>query len=301
MANSVAAGSHRAGFVALGGRSNVGKSSLLNLLVGRKVAIVTPKPQTTRRRIVGIRSDADAQIIFIDSPGIHESSRPLNRRMVETARRSMAEGEVMLGVIEAGDRLSDADRAFIAEMRRMKRPRILAVNKIDLVARTALAPMLEQCHQAIAEAEIVPVSALTGENASELLETIKSTLPSGPSLMPEDEYTDQTERVLAAEIIREKLFIRLQDEIPFSTAVVVEEFVEEPEKKLIRISALIVVERESHKGIVIGKGGAMLKQIGTEARMEMETMFGWRVFLKLRVKADPGWTRNPRKFEEMGL
>lgn len=293
--------SHRAGFVAVGGRSNVGKSTLVNRLVGHKVAIVTPKPQTTRRRILGIRSDADAQMIFIDTPGIHESPKLLNRRMVETARRGLAEGEIVMGVIEAGARLAPADRAFIAELRAMNRPKLLVVNKIDLVPREKLLPILDECVRELPDVEVIPVSALTGENVEELLRVLKPMLPQGPALMPEDEYTDQSERALAEEIIREKIFINLEQEIPFSTAVVVEQFTEEPAKKLIKISALIIVERDSHKGIVIGAGGRMLKQIGTAARLELEEIFGWRVFLELRVKVERDWTRNPRKLQELGL
>lgn len=293
--------SHRAGFVAVGGRSNVGKSTLVNRLVGHKVAIVTPKPQTTRRRILGIRSDADAQMIFIDTPGIHESPKLLNRRMVETARRGLAEGEIVMGVIEAGARLAPADRAFIAELRAMNRPKLLVVNKIDLVPREKLLPILDECVRELPDVEVIPVSALTGENVEELLRVLKPMLPQGPALMPEDEYTDQSERALAEEIIREKIFINLEQEIPFSTAVVVEQFTEEPAKKLIKISALVIVERDSHKGIVIGAGGRMLKQIGTAARLELEEIFGWRVFLELRVKVERDWTRNPRKLQELGL
>jgi GTPase len=293
--------SHRAGFVAVGGRSNVGKSTLVNRLVGHKVAIVTPKPQTTRRRILGIRSDVDAQMIFIDTPGIHESPKLLNRRMVEAARRSLAEGEIVMGVIEAGAKIAPADRAFIAELRAMNRPKLLVVNKIDLAPREKLLPILDECVRELPDVEVIPVSALTGENVEELLRVLKPMLAQGPALMPEDEYTDQSERALAEEIIREKIFINLEQEIPFSTAVVVEQFSEEPEKKLIKISALIIVERDSHKGIVIGAGGRMLKQIGTAARLELEEIFGWRIFLELRVKVERDWTRNPRKLQELGL
>ncbi len=292
---------HRSGFVALGGRSNVGKSTLVNRLVGRKVAIVTPKPQTTRRRVLGIRKDADSQIIFIDTPGIHESTRLLNRRMVDAARKSLLEGELLMGVVEAGARLSAGDLSFIAEMRSIARPKIVAVNKIDLVPHAKLLPMLEECAHELPEAEIVPVSALTGENIEELIRTIKEKLSAGPPLMPEDEYTDQTERMLAEEVIREKIFLKLEQEIPFSTAVMVERFSEDPEKNLVRISALIVVERDSHKGIVIGAGGRMLKEIGTAARVELEQILERRVFLELHVKVEREWTKSPRKLQELGL
>lgn len=293
--------SHRAGFVALGGRTNVGKSTLLNRLVGHKVAIVTPRPQTTRRRILGIRSDPDAQIIFIDTPGLHRPRNALDQRMVEVARRCLREGEVIVGVVEARAPLNDGDRGFLGELGELKAPRLVAINKIDLVRRAELMACAEQCHRELPEAEIVPVSALNGENAGELLAVIKRMLPRGPALMPEDEYTDQTERMLAAEIVREKVFLAMRQEIPFSTAVMVENFVEEPERGLLKIAAVIIVGRESHKGMLIGTGGRRLKEIGTAARLELEKLFGARVFLELLVKVDKDWTRSPRKIAELGL
>lgn len=292
---------HHAGFVTLGGRSNVGKSTLLNRIVGQKVAIVTPKPQTTRRRILGIRSDADAQMILIDTPGLHAPHRPLNRRMLDTARRCLNEGEVIVGVIEAGGELHPGDRAFLAELVRLQRPTSIAINKIDLVARANLMPLVAEAHQILPEAEIVPVSALSGENVDELVTVIKAMLPESPALMSEDEYTDQTERMIAEEIVREKIFLATHQEIPFSTAVVVEQFVEEPERELVRISALIIVERDSHKGMVIGAGGRKLKEIGTSARLEIEQILGRHVFLELRVKVEKGWTADPRKLRELGF
>jgi GTP-binding protein Era len=292
---------HRAGFVVLGGRSNVGKSTLVNRMVGHKVAIVTPKPQTTRRKVLGIRSDADAQIIFIDTPGIHDSPKMLNRRMVQTARQSLADAEVVMGVIEAGDRTTPADHAFVEELRALLRPKLLVINKIDLMARARLLPILEECARELPGVEIIPVSAKTGENVEELLRILKSMVPEGPALMSEEEYTDQSERTLAEEIIREKLFLKLEREIPFSTAVMVEAFSEDEKKKLIKIAATIIVDRESHKGIVIGAGGRMLKDVGTAARIELEEILGWKVFLELTVKLDRDWTRNPRKLQEMGL
>ena len=294
-------GSHRAGFVTIAGRTNVGKSTLLNRVVGQKVAIVTPKPQTTRRRIIGIRHDPDAQIILIDTPGLHEPHRPLNRRMVDTARRCLTEGEVILGVVEAGDRLRDEDRAFLTEIGRLGRPIVVAINKIDRVSREQLILLVQAVNQALPAAEIVPVSALRGDNVDELVRVIKKMLPESPPLMPEDEYTDQTERMIAEEVIREKIFLAMRQEIPFSTAVVVESFVEEPERKLVKIAALIIVEREAHKGMVIGAGGQRLKEIGTSARLELEQMLGRKVFLESRVKVEKRWTADPRKLKELGL
>ena len=296
-----AAGEHRAGFVALGGRSNVGKSTLLNRIVGQKVAIVTPRPQTTRRRILGIRNDPDAQIVLIDTPGLHESSRELNRRMVDVARRALAEGEVVLAVIAAGASIDPKDHATLQELAALKAPVIVVINKVDLVPRAQLLPLIDQLHRAFPASEIVPVSALRGENVDELITTIKRMLPVGPSLMPEDEYTDQTERMITEEVVREKVFLAMRQEIPFSTAVRVETFTDQPERKLKRVAVVIVVERDSHKGMLIGAGGRTLKKIGTAARLELEEVFEARVFLEMRVKVEPGWTRDPRKVAEYGL
>lgn len=287
--------------MALGGRTNVGKSTLLNRLVGQKVAIVTPRPQTTRRRILGIRSDPDAQVIFIDTPGMHDPRTALNHRMLEVARRCMREGEVAVAVIEARMPLSEGDRLFLAGMRELKVPRVVAINKIDLVRRDDLFAAVGQAARELPEAEIVPVSALKGRNTDELLRVIKRMLPEGPALMPEDEYTDQSERMIAAEVVREKVFLAMREEVPFSTAVTVEKFVEDPERRLVRISAVIVVGRESHKGMLIGAGGRRLKEIGTAARLEIEKILDIHVFLELLVRVDKDWTRNPRKIAELGL
>jgi len=297
----VTSSTHRAGFVTLAGQTNVGKSTLLNRLVGQKVAIVTPRPQTTRRRIVGIRSDPDAQMILIDTPGLHEPHRQLNRRMVETARRCLAEGEVIAAVIAAGAKLSAADRALLGELAQLGRPVVVALNKIDISSRERLMPLVQEIHGAIPSAEIVPISALKGENVDELVRVIKQMLPESPPLMPGDEYTDQTERMIAEEIVREKIFLTMRQEIPFSTAVQVEQFIEEPDRNLVKIFALIIVERESHKGMIIGAGGQQLKEIGTAARLELEEILGRRVFLELRVKVVKGWTGDPRKLQELGF
>jgi len=291
---------HRAGSVVLGGRSNVGKSTLLNRMVGQKVAIVTPRPQTTRRRIVGIRTDPDAQLLLIDTPGIHDSSKELNRRMVEVARRALAEGQVVLGVIAAGESIAPADRAVLEQLAALKARLIVVINKLDLVPRPHLLPLIEALHGDFPDAEIVPVSALRGDNVEELIATIKQMLPVGPALMPEDQYTDQTERMIAEESVREKIFLAMRQEIPFSTAVRVEKFVDQPERRLKSISVLVIVERDSHKAMLIGARGRTLKQIGTAARLELENIFETRVFLTMVVKVEPGWTRDPRRVAEYG-
>jgi GTP-binding protein Era len=296
-----AANAHRAGFVALGGRTNVGKSTLLNRMVGQKVAIVTPRPQTTRGRILGIRSDADAQIMFVDTPGLHRPRTALDHRMIEIARRSLAEGEVVLAVVEARAPLAESDLEFLAEMREIRAPRVLALNKIDRLSRADLFAAVEQCGRELPEAEVVPVSALRGRNIDELIAVLKRMLPESPPLMPEDEYTDQSERALAGEIVREKIFLAMREEVPFSTAVTVENFLAEENRRLLRIEATIVVAREAHKGMLIGAGGRQLRRIGTAARLELEKTFGTRVFLQLLVRVEKDWTRNPRKIAELGL
>jgi GTPase len=291
---------HRAGFVVLGGRSNVGKSTLLNRLVGQKVAIVTPRPQTTRRRIIGIRTDPDAQLLLVDTPGIHDSSKELNRRMVEVARRALTEGQVVLGVVEAGKSIDPADRAVLEQLAALKARLIIVINKLDLLPRPHLLPLIEELHGDFPNAEIVPVSALRGDNVEELIGTVKQMLPVGPALMPEDQYTDQSERMIAEESVREKIFLAMRQEIPFSTAVRVEKFVDQPERRLKSISVLVIVERDSHKAMLIGARGRTLKQIGTAARLELENIFATRVFLTMVVKVEPGWTRDPRRVAEYG-
>jgi GTP-binding protein Era len=292
---------YRAGFVAIGGRTNVGKSTLVNRIVGQKVAIVTPKPQTTRRRIIGVRTDTDAQLILIDTPGFHAPRRPLNRRMVDTAKRCMGEGELIVAVVEAAAGLGEADRRVLTQMPRFGRPVVVAINKIDLIRRDSLLVMADDAHKASPESEIVPVSARTGENIDELLRVVKALLPQGRAIMPADEYTDQSERTLSEEIIREKVFIQMRQEIPFSTAVTVEQFGDDRAYNMTRISAVIIVEREAHKGMLIGAGGRRLKEIGTQARLELEQIFGRRIFLELHVKVEKGWTDDPRKLKELGL
>jgi len=292
---------YRAGYVVLCGRSNVGKSTLLNRMVGEKVAIVTPRPQTTRRRIVGIRTDPDAQLIMVDTPGLHEATRLLNRRMVEIARASMTQGDVLAVVVDAADHLNPRDRDLLAEVRKLGQPTVVIINKIDLVARPRLIPLAEQCLSLVPDAEIVPVSALTGENVAELSAVLKRMIPAGPALMPEDQYTDQTQRALVEEIIREKIFLAMRQEIPFSTAVTVEQFIEVEDRNLVRIFATIIVDRDSHKGMMIGTGGQRLKQIGQSARLELERQLGRRVYLELNVKVEKNWTSDPRRLTELGL
>jgi GTPase len=292
----------RCGFVTLVGRPNVGKSTLLNSLVGTKLAIVSPKPQTTRTRILGVKTLSQAQIIFVDTPGIHQHTGSLlNQRMVETALHTLHDTDVIVFLVDAQRGVLPADEALAQRLRGMRVPVIGVVNKIDLVARSTLLPLLERLVALLPEREIVPVSALTGENSAALLQLIIAALPSGVALYPRDELTDQSERVLAQEAVREQLLLHTQQEVPYATAVVVEDFTEKPEKSLIFIRAVIYVERPSQRAILIGKHGSRLTQIGQAARMQLEHFFGCRVFLELFVKVAKGWTNNPGMLRELGL
>ncbi len=284
----------RSGFVAIVGLPNVGKSTLMNQLLGTKVAIATPKPQTTRFNVRGVLTGPDYQVVFVDTPGIHEARELFNRLMVEQAVRAIEEVDGVLWVVDASRRRPREEEQILEILRRAEKPAILALNKIDLVKKSELLPMIDYFSRLYPFRAIVPVSALERDGLSELLEEIVKILPEGPPYYPPEMVTDQPERMLAAEIIREKLFMLTRQEIPYSTAVVVEEFREEPEKGILYIQATIYVEKDSQKGIVIGKGGQMLKKIGTLAREELEFLFGKRVYLDLWVKVLRGWRKEEK-------
>ncbi|MGH8931446.1 MAG: GTPase Era [Egibacteraceae bacterium] len=294
---------HRSGFVALVGRPNVGKSTLLNAVVGAKVAIVTPKPQTTRNRILGIKTLPQAQLIFVDTPGIHRHPGSLlNQRMVEAALRALQDTDTAVFLTDAQRGMpTEEDEEIARRLSGSHLPVIVVVNKIDLVAKAMLLPIIERLAVLLPEREIVPVSAVTGENIAALLNTIIPLLPVSPPLYPSDELTDQSERVLAQEIVREQLFLHTQQEVPYATAVAVEEFSEKPEKHLLLIRAVIYVERPSQRAIIIGERGSRLRQIGQAARLQLETFFGCRVFLELFVKVAKGWTQRLGMLKELGL
>ena len=292
----------RCGFVALIGRPNVGKSTLLNVLVGAKLAIVSPKPQTTRTRILGVKTLPCAQMIFVDTPGIHpHSGSLLNQRMVETALHVLQDTDVIVFLVDAQRGVLSADEDVAQRLGGVRVPVIVVVNKIDLVSRTVLLPLLERLAVLLPGRDLVPVSALTGENTAELLNTVSALLPVGVALYPEDELTDQSERVLAQEAVREQLFLHTQQEVPYATAVMVEEFTEKPEKSLLFIRAVIYVERPSQRAIIIGERGTRLKLIGQAARLRLERFFGCKVFLELFVKVAKGWTNSPGRLKELGL
>ena len=302
MSDSTPAGPYRCGFIALIGRPNVGKSTLLNTLVGEKLAIVTPKPQTTRTRLMGIKTLSQAQLIFVDTPGIHSHAGSLlNRHMVELALGALQETDAVLFLVDAQRGIVDGDEKIAARLSGLSTPVIGVVNKIDLLPRPALLPVLDRLAGLLPGREVVPVSALHDTNTAELLSTLIQPLPVGPALYPSDELTDQSERMLAQEMIREQLFFNTQQEIPYATAAVIEEFTERPDKSLLVVRAAIHVERASQKPIVIGRGGARLKKIGQAARRRLEAFFGCKVFLELFVKVSKGWTNRPGMLHELGL
>jgi len=291
----------KAGFVALVGRPNAGKSTLLNRLVGQKVAIVSDKPQTTRTRILGVRNGEGGQIVFIDTPGVHRPLHRLNVRMVDVAVQSISQADVVCAVADATEAVGGGDQYLGKLLGRGSAPTVLALNKIDRVGKPALLPLIEHWSRLARFEDIVPVSALTGENEEALLAALLRHLPEGAALYPDDYLTDQPERAYVGEIIREKVLRHTRDELPFSSAVLVDRFEEADERGLMRLYCTILVERESQKPIVIGRGGAMIKRIGTEAREELERFFGARVFLDLRVKTRAGWREDPRMLDEIGI
>jgi GTP-binding protein Era len=289
------------GFVALIGRPNAGKSTLLNRLVGEKLAIVSDKPQTTRNRITGVRNYPDAQVIFVDTPGVHRPIHRLNVRMVDAARQALSEVDVAVAVVDASEPAGGGDRYVMDMLRRTAIPRILALNKVDLLPKPALLPLIERYDREVGFADIVPLSALTGENVNRLEAALLAHLPAGDRLYPEDFLTDQPERFFVAELVREQVLQHTHAELPFASAVVVDRFEEPDAKGLLRLYCTILVERESQKPIVVGKGGAMIKAIGSAARAELERFFDARVFLDLRVKVRADWREDDRMLDELGL
>ncbi|HEX5607351.1 MAG TPA: GTPase Era [Candidatus Binatia bacterium] len=291
----------RSGYVAIIGRPNVGKSTLLNRILGEKVAIVSPKPQTTRNRITGIRTTESSQIIFLDTPGIHQGHSLINRRLMDTALQTLDEVDGVLWLLDAHDKIKQEEERIAETLSGVQTPVLILLNKIDVVSKGKLLPLIERCAQLLPEKEIVPVSALRGEGIDLVLRLIEGWLPEGPRYFTEGEYTDQSERFLASEIVREKVFLLTREEIPYGVAVTIDEFTEKTEKNLLVISATIHTDRDSHKGILIGKRGSMLKEIGKQAREELEALLGCRIFLELFVRVDPGWTQNPHLLSEMGV
>ena len=307
---------HRAGFVALIGRPNVGKSTLLNHVLGMKLAAVSNKPQTTRNRIVGIHNAPGLQAILIDTPGLHDAKSRLNRALVDTARSGLAEADVVCWLVDAegaikrkqsGRPIVHRGHEVISGLIEEAQggPDIIVLNKVDRFSRGEVLPIMEGFHARFPDATLVPISALRGENVDALVQAWRDKLPPGPALFPEDQITDASERFLVTELIREKIFRATHQEIPYATAVEVERFEEKPaegdRRGVVVIYARIVVERGGQKAVIIGKGGQMLKRIGASARQDVEALLGTRVHLDLHVAVEKNWTENPRLLHELGI
>lgn len=291
---------YRSGFISIIGRPNVGKSTLLNHILGQKISIISDKPQTTRNRILGVKHLPEGQMVFFDTPGIHKARTKLNQRMVQAALGSLEEVDLVFFLIEPDLEPGEGD-LFIAEhLGRIRTPKILVMNKIDLVKKERMIPLLDFFNKKGGFSEIIPISALHGENVEPLVSVALSFLPEGEPYFPEDVVTDQPVRFLAAEIIREKVIQKTREEIPYAVAVQIEEFKEDEAKNLSTIRAVIFVERDSQKGILIGQKGQTLKEIGTAARQELETLLGAKIFLQLWVKLKKGWSKDDAFLTEMG-
>ena len=289
----------RSGYVSLTGRPNVGKSTLLNTILGEKIAIVTPKPQTTRNRIVGIKTLPDAQIVFLDPPGIHKPKHKLGAWMVRQAQGSFKDVDLILFMVEP-EEPSAGDRFIIDDLKDMNKPVFLLINKVDTVKKSQILPVIDAYSKLCSFKEILPVSAVTGDGVDVLLKDIVKTLPEGPKYYPDDLVTDQYERFMASEIIREKIMQQTGDEIPYSVAVEIISWAERADGT-VYIQANIYVERDGQKGIIIGKDGARLKAIGTSARLEIEQLLSAKVFLELWVKVKKDWRSNDQVLRELGF
>ncbi len=287
-------------FISIVGPPNVGKSTLLNRILGTKIAIVSPKPQTTRNRILGIFNGDNYQMIFIDTPGIHKTRTPLHKSMVESARASFFEVDLILAMIELPDPDPPDIHMLINWLRESEKKAILLINKIDKGPKQQLLPIMDRYRKLYSFDEIMPISALLGYGVPEMMEVLKRYLKPGPLYFPPDMKTDQNEQFLISEIIREKIYLNTRDEIPYSSAVTVDFMEENPEKGILSIYATIHVESNSQKKIVIGAGGRMIKKIGQDARLELEEMFNTRIFLDLRVRVEKKWTKDTRALRKLG-
>jgi GTP-binding protein Era len=292
---------HKAGFIAVVGRPNVGKSTLINRLVGQKVAAVSSKPQTTRHRIAGVRTTEAYQMIFLDTPGIHHAESLFNREMVKVALKTLEGVDLILWMMDASHPLSDEDRLIWGHLREVKVPVVIALNKVDLVQpKQDLLPLIEESRKLMPSAEVVPISATEGVNLDRLEGVLLAYLPQGPPLFPPEQSTDQPHHLLVAEIIREKVFHLVHQEVPYAVAVQVDQMEERPEGGIVDIQATIYVEKDSQKGIIIGEGGQMLKRIGQQARQEIEGALGRRVYLGLWVKVRKGWRKDEEALRRFG-
>ncbi len=291
----------KSGFAVMAGAPNVGKSTLLNRLVGEKISITSAKPQTTRNRIAGIAHGEGFQIVFLDTPGVHRSDRVFNRKIVDVAMAAIDEADLILVIADASRPDSESESLIVEKLKgKLQIPSVLALNKIDLVKKPKLLEQIDRWSKAHEFAEIVPVSAKEGTQIPELVDAMAGLLPGGSPYYPEDALTDMPERFIVAEMIREKVFECTGQEIPYSTAVTIENFSEESRPERMRINAAIHVERTSQKGIIIGRQGQMLKMIGSAARQDIESLLGTKVFLQLFVRVEKNWSKNPKAIRKLG-
>jgi len=290
----------KSGFVAIAGAPNVGKSTLLNRMIGEKISITSKKPQTTRNRIIGIVHRPYSQIVFIDTPGIHRAKSPLNIRIVDVAFSAMADVDLILVVLDVTNPDPESEKILVKQLGKQKRPVILVLNKIDLIKKPELLIIIDKWIKAYPFEAVIPVSAKHGTQVEELIKAMELILPNGPPFFPEDAVTDMPERFIAAEMVREKVFRLTGEEVPYSIAVTIDSFSEDAKGSLVKIYATIHVERDSQKGIIIGKNGSKLKKIGEEARMEIQRMVGAKVFLKLFVRVQKNWTKDTKALRRFG-
>lgn len=291
----------KSGFISIIGRPNVGKSTFLNHVVGQKIAIMSDKPQTTRNKVQGVVTTEDSQLIYIDTPGIHKPKHKLGDFMVKVARNTLREVDVIMFMVNADEKIGPGDRFIIDMLKDTETPVFLIINKIDLIHPDDLLQTIVTYKAEYDFAEIVPISALKGNNTDRLLETLKKYLPVGPKYYPDDQVTDHPERFIISEFIREKVLHATREEIPHSIAVIIEKIEREEKRDIVNIMATIVVDRDSQKGIVIGKRGALLKEIGTKARHDIEMLLGTKVFLELWVKVEKDWRNKPSRLTEFGF
>ncbi|CAN2041203.1 GTPase Era [Candidatus Magnetomoraceae bacterium gMMP-15] len=293
--------SFKSGFIAIVGAPNVGKSTLLNHVLGQKISIISDKPQTTRNRILGVVHRPLSQMVFLDTPGIHSAKKVLNLRMVDEALSAIEDVDIILTIIDVSSPDPRSEELLIKKLEKLKKPVILALNKIDLIKKKqSLLHIINKWNKIDVFAEIIPISAINGTQVDVLQNVMENMLPKGPPFFPDESITDMPEKFIAAEMIREKVFRLTSEEIPYSTAVTVESFSEDTKKAIVNIHASIHVERDSQKGIIIGRKGSMLKKIGQQARREIEKMTGVRVFLKLFVRVQKNWTSNTRALRKLG-
>jgi len=290
--------SFKSGFISIIGRPNAGKSTLLNFILGEKLSIISSKPQTTRNVIRAVHNSDSCQMVFLDTPGIHEHKGLLNEYMVKEALSQIKDVDVILYIIDSSAGITREDKFIISELKKAKPPVVVAVNKIDSGTKETLLPIIDKLSKEYGFSEVYPLSAKKGDGVGELLNFIESKLPEGPKYFPDDEITDRPERFVASEMIREKVFNNTSDEVPYSVAITIDEF--KDREKVVAIKASINVDRDSQKGIIIGKKGSMLKKIGTEARLDLENFLGCKVYLELFVRVQKNWTKSTKGLKDFG-